>query len=75
MSYPARAEGLVNSTTEYKNRVVKLLETDKKIIARSDMELGQTETVTTNIDTEHSLLKLKSYRTPLHKEVLMKKAI
>ncbi|CAC5366889.1 unnamed protein product [Mytilus coruscus] len=60
----------------YRSRVLQMLNCNRDIFAVKDTELGQTYTVKMRIDTgDHPPVKLKPYRTPLHKREIADKAI
>lgn len=67
----------IKAPREYKNRVVRPLEAnDKVIVNRSYRDLSQTKTVTMKIHTaEHHPLKLRPYRIAFYKSELVEVAI
>lgn len=53
-----------------------LLRRNREVITMTDKELGQTETVEMRIDTGgHPPIKLRPYRTPIHKRKLLEEAV
>ena len=66
----------INVPLKYKARIQKTINKHKEIFASKDSELGHTDTVQMEIETgDHPPLKLKPYRTPLHKRQIVEKAI
>lgn len=66
----------INVLLEYKARIQKLINKNKEIFASKDSELGHTDTVQMEIETgDHPPMKLKPYRTPLHRRQIGEKAI
>lgn len=61
---------------EHRFIVEKLIERNKDLFAEKDSELGQTDIIKMKIDTgNHDPVKLKPYRTPMHKREIVDKAI
>ena len=61
---------------EYKKKIVTFINKNKDVVANSDKELGQTQSVQMKIDTcDHPPVKLKPYRIPLHKRKLVEDAV
>lgn len=61
---------------QFRARVGGLLRNNGDVVAKSDKELGQTHTVKMTIDTgDHPPVKLKPYRTPVHKRPLVEEAV
>ena len=59
----------------YKKRMTWLLRANQDILANSNKELGQTQTLRMKIDMgDHQLIKLRPYQTPIHKRVIMEEA-
>lgn len=53
-----------------------LLRANHDVVANSDKELGQTHMVKMRIDTgDQTLIKLKPYRTPIHKRPLVEEPV
>ncbi|CAC5412555.1 unnamed protein product [Mytilus coruscus] len=66
----------INVPREHKSIIEKLISKNKDIFATKDSELGHTDTVKMEIETEnHPPIKLKPYRTPLHKRQIVDQAI
>lgn len=66
----------INVSPEYKEKIKKLINKNKEIFAPKDSELGHTDTVQMEIETgDHPPIKLKPYRTPLHRRQIVEKAI
>ena len=66
----------INVPLEYKARIQKLINKNKEIFASKDSELGHTDTVEMEIERgDHPPIKLKPYRTPLHRRQIVEKAI
>lgn len=60
----------------YKDEIRKLLEANRDVVANTDKELGQTETVHMKIDSgDHLPIRLMPYRTPIHKRKLVEEAV
>lgn len=60
----------------YRRELRGLLSRNREVIAMTDKELGQTETVEMRIDTgDHPPIKLRPYRTPIHKRKLVEEAV
>ena len=54
----------------------KVIIENRYIVANSDKELGQTQSVRVKINTgDHPPIRLKPYRTPLHKRELVEGAV
>ncbi|CAC5399405.1 unnamed protein product [Mytilus coruscus] len=69
-------EGEINVPREHKSIIEKLISKNKDIFATKDSELGHTDTVKMEIETgNHPPIKLKPYRTPLHKRQIVDQAI
>ena len=52
----------------YRRKLKGLLRSNRELIAMTDKELGQTNTVEMGIDTgDHAPINLRPYRTPIHK--------
>ncbi|CAG2207429.1 unnamed protein product [Mytilus edulis] len=66
----------LNVPDVHRGRVLQLLNNNRDVFAFKDTELGQTDTVKMRIDTgDNPPVKLKPYRTPLHKREIVNKAI
>lgn len=53
-----------------------MLNGNREVIAITDKELGQTETIEMKIDTDnHPPIKLRPYRTPFHKRKFVEDAV
>ncbi|CAG2218766.1 Transposon Ty3-G Gag-Pol polyprotein,Transposon Ty3-I Gag-Pol polyprotein [Mytilus edulis] len=66
----------IDAPLEYKSIIEKLISKNKDIFAAKDSELGHTDTVKMEIETgNHPPIRLKPYRTPLHKRQIVDKAI
>ena len=62
--------------TERKDKISKVITENRNVVANSDKELGQTQSVRMKINTgDHPPIKLKPYRTPQHKQELVKGAV
>ena len=60
----------------YRRKLKGLLGNNRDVIAMTDKELGQTETVEMRIDTgDQPPIKLRPYRTPIHKRKLVEEAV
>ena len=60
----------------YRRRLKGLLRSNREVIAMTIKELGQTKTVEMRIDTgDHPPIKLRPYRTPIHKRKLVEEAV
>ncbi|VDH96240.1 Hypothetical predicted protein [Mytilus galloprovincialis] len=71
-----KVETEVNVLPEHKEIVDTLISKNRDVFALKDSELGHTETVKMEIETgNHEPIKLKPYRTPLHKRSIVNKAI
>ena len=56
--------------------MAQLFRSNRDVLANSDQELGRTRTVKMKIDTgNHPPIKLKPYRTPIHKRVIVEEAV
>ena len=61
---------------DFKDEIHSLILQNSSIFAKSDIDLGCTDLVSMSIDTgSHSPIKLRPYRTPLHKREEVGKAI
>jgi len=66
----------IGAPTEHRDSISKFLIKNRDIIAHSDKELGQTQSVRMKISTgDHPPIRLKPYRTPLHKRELVEGAV
>ena len=73
--YELRDEDITDPET-YRRKLKGLLSSNQEVIAMTDKELGQTETVEMRIDTsDHPPIKLRPFRTPIHKRKLMEEAV
>ena len=62
--------------SEHKPQVIRLLQRNSDLFAKTDAELSHTDMVRMQIDTgEHSPIKLKPYRTQLNNRKVIEKAI
>ena len=62
--------------TEHKDKISKVIIENRDVVANSDKELGQTQSVRMKINTgDHPPIRLKPYRTPLHKRKLVEEAV
>lgn len=62
--------------TDFREILSQLSRVNKIVITNSDKELGRTHTVKMKIDTgDHTLVKLRLYRTHIHKKELVGQAI
>ena len=60
----------------YRRKLRSLLSSNREVIAMTNKELGQTETVEMRIDTgDHPPIKLRPYRSPTHKRKLVEEAV
>lgn len=60
----------------FRTRTGCLLRANHDVVAHSDKELGQTHMVKIRIDTgDQTLIKLKPYRTPIHKRPLVEEPV
>ena len=58
------------------DNIKSLISNNRDIFAEKDTELGQTDIVKMHIDTgDHRPIKMKPYRTPIHKRPIVDKAI
>ena len=72
---PVRRED-ITVPEEFRDRIERLLRANRLVVANSDRELGQTETVKMKIDTgTHSPIKMRPYRTPIHKRKVVEEAV
>lgn len=56
-------------------RIGRLLKPNRNVVTNSDRELGQTQTVKMKIYTgDEAPIKLRPYRTPIHKSILVEEA-
>ena len=66
----------LDAPEEYKQQVSQLIQDNSHLFARSDMDLGRTDTVQCHIDTaDHPPIKTRPYRTPLQDREVVSKAI
>ena len=61
---------------KFRGMIERMVKANSDVVANSDKELGKTNTVTMTIDTgEHPPIKLRPYRTPLHKRKIVETAV
>ena len=72
---PARASDIM-VPREFRGKIEHLIRDNIDVVAESDRELSQPETVKMRIDTgDHPPIKLRLYRTPLHKRKVVEEAV
>ena len=70
------ADYKANILDEYRDAIVKLLEENKDLFAKNDLDLGRTNTLTCKIDTgTYPPITLKPYRMPLNQRPVVEKAV
>ena len=58
------------------HRIEYLIYKNREVVANTDKELGRTHTIQMRIDTgDHSLIKIRPYRTPIHEWKLVEEAV
>ena len=61
---------------EHKDKISKVIIENRDVVANSDKELGQTQSVRMKINTgDHPPIRLEPYRTPLHKREVVEGAV
>ena len=65
-----------NVANEHRQKIEDLIQENIDVVANSDKELEQTQSVQMKIDTGNNPpIKIKSYRTPIHKRKLVEEAV
>ena len=68
--------GKIDVPTEHRRRIERLVRDNRDRFAKSDLDLGRTDTVTMKIETTtDEPIRLRPYRTPLNKRAVVDKAI
>ncbi|XP_067655940.1 uncharacterized protein [Haliotis asinina] len=66
----------VNAPDDLRQPIQAIISDNKDLFAKSDLDLGHTETVTMRIDTgNHAPIKQRPYRVPLNKRQVVDKAV
>ncbi|XP_067664401.1 uncharacterized protein [Haliotis asinina] len=66
----------INAPDDLRQPIQAIVSDNRNLFAKSDLDLGHTETVTMNIDTgSHPPIKQRPYRVPLNKRQVVDKAV
>ena len=61
---------------EHRRKIEHLIYKNREVVANTNKELGQTQTIQMKIDTgDHPPIKLRPYRTPIHKRKLVEEEV